>query len=275
MTPIYVLKASGERELFDENKLRNSLIRAGANAQNAEVIVAEVVGELAENTKTVEIYKKAFEHLHKMSPSSAKRYVLKRAVMDLGPSGFPFEKYVAEILNRKGFQTKTDEIMLGECVPHEVDVVAWNEKDLIAVEAKFHNELGIKSDLKVVLYVKARIDDLKNTTFNYDGSNRKVTEGWLVTNTKFTTTAIQYAECTKLKLVGWNYPEQGNLHDLILETKTLPITCLSLLNETQKHSLLEQGVVFADSLLTNQGILKSIGLNDEKIKHVLHEVSSL
>jgi len=275
MTPLFVLKANGQREPFDESKLRNSLIRAGASEQNAEIIATEVIGELGDETRTTEIYKKAFEHLHKMSVPAAKRYILKRAVMDLGPSGFPFEKFVAEILRRKGFEVKTDEMMLGECVEHEVDVVAWNQKDLLAIEAKFHNELGVKSDLKVVLYVKARIDDLKGTTFNYGGHNRKVTEGWLVTNTKFTTTAIRYAECTNLKLLGWNYPEKENLHDLIMETKTLPITCISQLTVAQKHELLNQGIVFCDSLIEKTEVLKSLGIKDDKIEHILHEIKSL
>src|SRR3990167_3337015 len=275
MPPIYVIKANGEREPFDESKLRNSLIRAGASEQNAEIITAQITEELSGETRTADIYKKAFERLHKMGLLAAKRYVLKRAVMDLGPSGFPFEDYIAEILRRKGFQTKTNEIMMGECVPHEVDVVAWDDKDFIIIEAKFHNELGIKSDLKVVLYVKARVDDLEGTVFSYGGQDRKVTEGWLVTNTKFTSTAVQYAEGKNLKLVGWNYPERGNLHDLIMETKTLPITCISQLNQTQKQSLLNQGIVLSDSIAKNPQVLKSLGLKDEKIEHILHEIQGL
>ncbi len=275
MRPIFVIKSSGQKEEFDENKLKESLILAGASAQNAEIITIKIIEELSEEATTSEIYKKAFQLLYKMHLPAAKRYVLRRAVLELGPSGFPFEKYVAEILNRKGFETKTDEMVMGRCVPHEVDVVAWNEKDLIMVEAKFHNELGTKSDLKVVLYVKARVDDLKETELDYGGQNRKVTEGWLVTNTKFTSTAIQYAECTKLKLVGWNYPERGNLHDLIIETNTLPITCITQLTQTQKNTLLSQGLVFCDSLLDKTETLKSIGIKEEKIEHIMHEIKSL
>ncbi len=275
MTPLYVLKANGQKEVFDEQKLKNSLIRAGASEQNAELIATEVIGEMDDEVRTEEIYKKAFIHLHKMSLPAAKRYILKRAIMELGPSGFPFEKFVAEILRIKGYEVKTDEMMMGECVPHEVDVVAWNDKDLIVVEAKFHNELGTKSDLKVVLYVKARVDDLKGTTFNYGGKDRKVTEGWLVTNTKFTTTAIHYAECRNLKLVGWNYPEKGNLHDLIMETKTLPITCLNLIDQLQKRTLLSEGIVFCDSLVQKPEILKGLGISEEKIEHIIHEIKGL
>lgn len=275
MTPLYIVKANGEKEPFDENKLRESLVRAGASEQNAELITSQVISGLTEDVRTQDIYKKAFEYLHKIGSPATKRYVLKRAVMELGPSGFPFEKYIAEIFKRTGYEAKTNEIMMGECVPHEVDVVLWNNKDLIAVEAKFHNELGVKSDLKVVLYVKARVDDLRGTVFDYGGKNRKVTDGWLVTNTKFTSTATHYAECRGLKLIGWNYPDKGNLHDLIMETKTLPITCLSQLNQTQKHSLLEQGAVFCSFLEENPEILKTVGMSDEKIEHVIHEIRAL
>lgn len=275
MPEIYIEKSSGEKELFDEEKLKNSLIKAGASSQNAEIITSEIAQEIKTGDKTEDIYKKAFQKLHKLGEPAAKRYTLKRAVMDLGPSGFPFEEYFAEILQREGYQTKTDQIVLGECVPHEIDVVAWNNDDLIMVEAKFHNELGIKSDLKVVLYVKARIEDLQDIVFNYGEKNRKITGGWLVTNTKFTTTAVHYAECKNLKLIGWNYPEKGNLHDLIVETKTLPITCISQLNTTQKHSLLAQKIVLCDSILKKPEVLKSVGLSDQKIEHVLHEISDL
>lgn len=275
MTPIYVLKADGEKELFDESKLRGSLIKAGASEQNAEIITAEVIGELPSEVRTIDIYKKAFDHLHKMQLPAAKRYILKRAVMDLGPSGFPFEKYIAEILHRKNYEVETNQVMMGKCVSHEVDVVAWKENELIVIEAKFHNELGVKSDLKVVLYVKARVDDLKSNNFLYGGKERQISDSWLVTNTKFTTTAIKYAECSGLKLIGWNYPEKGNLHDFIMETKTLPITCIGQLTRSQKHTLLAQGVVFADLIIERPEVLKSVGLKDEKIEHIIHEIKSL
>ena len=112
-----------------------------------------------------------------------------------------------------------------------MDGVAWNEEKLIMVEAKFHNELGIKSDLKVALYVKARMDDLKGSVFNYGGKDRKLSEGWLVTNTKFSSTAIHYGVCQNLVMIGWNYPEKGNLQDMIEET---PQLLEAILNKTKQ-----------------------------------------
>lgn len=212
---IFVVKASGQRELFNEEKLRSSMLRSGATDEAVEDVLIRIEPELRDGMTTTDIYKHAFNVLHEWKEPVAMRYALRRAVMELGPTGFPFEKFIAEYFKDKGFETLTDQEVLGACVPHEVDVVAWNDKKLIMAEAKFHNELGIKSDLKVVLYVKARFDDLKESVFNFGGQDRKLTEGWLITNTKFSSTAIHYGECQKLTMIGWNYPEHGNLQDMI------------------------------------------------------------
>jgi hypothetical protein len=218
---IIIVKANGKHEAFDEEKLRASLMRAGGSGETVEEVLQHVREKLHDGMSTKDIYSHAFAVLHHMHTPSAERYSVRRALMNLGPSGFIFEDLVADILKEKGFETLTRQTVLGGCVPHEVDVVAWNPAKLIMVEAKFHNELGTKSDLKVALYVKARVDDLKGNMFNYGGQERKVDEGWLVTNTKFSSTAIHYGVCQNLVMIGWNYPEKGNLQDLINESPRL------------------------------------------------------
>ncbi len=212
---IYITKSSGQKELFNEDKLRSSLKRSGATEEAIDDCLGHIQPELRDGLTTDDIYKHAFDFLHKWKKPVALRYSLRRAVMELGPTGFPFEKFIAEYFKDKGFETLTDQQVLGACVPHEVDVVAWNDEKLIMAEAKFHNELGIKSDLKVVLYIKARFDDLKENVFNYGDKDRKLTDGWLITNTKFSSTAIHYGVCQGLTMIGWNYPEKGNLQDMI------------------------------------------------------------
>lgn len=212
-----ILKANGVREAFVPEKLEFSLMRAGATPEAIEHVLGRIQNELRDGMTTHEIYDHAFKALAEYKTPVAQRYSVRRALMEMGPTGFPFEDLVAEILKTKGFETLTRQTVLGGCVPHEIDVVAWNEKKLLMVEAKYHNELGTKSDLKVALYVKARIDDLKHNVFNYGGKDRKLTEGWLITNTKFSSTAIHYGICQNLVMIGWNYPERGNLQDMIVE----------------------------------------------------------
>ncbi len=216
-----IIRAGGKRELFDPTKLRASLIRAKASQEAADEVIAHVLSEIRDNMTTREIYTNAFKYLVESQKPVAQRYSVRRALLDMGPTGFPFEDFVAEVLKTKGFETLTRQTVLGGCVPHEVDVVAWNDNKLIMVEAKFHNGLGIKSDLKVALYVKARMDDLKENVYHYGGKDRKLDEGWLITNTKFSSTALHYGLCQKLTMIGWNYPEQGNLQDMIEENPEL------------------------------------------------------
>lgn len=270
---IYIVKATGEREEFNPQKLRDSLARAQASPDAIDKIVNQIETELKDGASTKDIYRHAFDLLGKeeQSPAAA-RYSLRRAIMELGPTGFPFEQFVAEIFRTKGFETMTDFIAKGECVDHEIDIVAWNKDKLIFIEAKFHNELGIKSDLKIALYIKARWDDLMNQEFDFGDHKHKIDEGWLITNTKFSESAIKYAKCRDMKLVGWNYPEKGNLQDLIEEAHLHPITCLNSTTPSDEKLLMEAGIILCKQARDNPDILKQAGLSEEKISKMLAEI---
>jgi hypothetical protein len=277
--PILITKADGTPEPFDIQKLEHSLRRAKLGPVMIKKVTDHILQELEEGMTTHEIYHHAFQVLHKLEKGVAFRYSLRRAVMELGPSGFPFEKFVSEIFKFKGYKILTDQVVNGFCVEHEIDVVAWKPVpadavagELIMVEAKFHNQPGLKSDLKVVLYVKSRFEDLSKSSFLYDGSEYVLRDGWLVTNTKFTTAAIKYAECQHMKVVGWNYPLDGNLHDLIEEAGLHPLTCLRSLSDHDKKTLLGQGIVLCKSLIEADTLLQSIGLAEDNIQAVKDEI---
>jgi hypothetical protein len=271
MTNKYITKATGEREEFDAQKLRGSLERSKASSETINKVLSQVEGELKDGASTKDIYTHAFSLLRQEEKPAAISYSLRKAIMDLGPTGFPFEKFVAEIFHAKGFETTTDYIARGECADHEIDIVAWNNDKLIMSEAKFHNEFGIKSDLKVVLYVKARWEDLQNSVFNF-GKERKLDEGWLITNTKFSESAIQYAACKNMKLVGWNYPAQGNLQDLVEKCHLHPITCLETITPSDEKLLMESGIVLCKQAHDNPDILVQAGLSDDKIEKMMQEI---
>lgn len=272
MSKPYIIKATGEREEFDQQKFRNSLSRSKASGETVNKITEQIEKELKEGMSTREIYARATELLEIEERPAAVRYSLRRAILDLGPTGFPFEKYVAQIWESRGFETANDYIAHGECADHEIDVVAWNNEKLIMAETKFHNELGIKSDLKVVLYVKARWEDLANSTFNF-GKERKLDEGWLITNTKFSESAVKYAKCKNMNLVGWNYPAQGNLQDLVEEAHLHPITCLESITPHEEKLLMESGIVLCKQAKENPDIVKQCGIPDEKIAKMTEEIN--
>jgi hypothetical protein len=272
---ILITKANGEKEPFDVEKLEESLLRAHASKNNIQQIISTIVNELEDGMSTHEIYKHAFSQLQQLEKKASIHYSLRRAVFELGPSGFPFEKLVAAILREKGYETKTDQMVKGHCVEHEVDVVAWKDDQLIMCEAKYHSQVGMNSDLKVVLYVKARFDDLQKATYTYGAEPQPMTEGWLITNTKFSSSAIKYAECQGIKVIGWNYPMDGSLSDLMEESKVYPLTCLHTLSDHDKKMLLEKGVVVCDELIKDESLLTTIGLTQANIDAVREEISLL
>lgn len=275
MSPIYVVKSTGEQEAFDPRKLLESLRKAGAPKPQAEDILRHIERELVSGMTTTEIYRHAFSFLRHSAQPAAARYSMKRAIADLGPNGFPFERFIAEIFKAHGYEAVTGQIVQGGCVDHEVDVVAWKGGELVMVEAKFHNEPGMKSDLKVALYIKARWDDLKDQTFEYGGKRRKVTLFQLFTNTKFSEHAIRYAECQGLSLIGWNYPDKGNLEDLVAESGLHPLTSLTTLTQTEKRTLLDAGLVLCKQVAERKDLLAGYGIPESKIKQVLIEVEHL
>lgn len=269
MKDILVTKQNGEREKFDPAKLVNSLQKAGTDDATVRSIVKEVSAGLYDGITTDSIYRKAFALLRKTARPVAARYSMKRAVLELGPSGFPFEKFIGEIFKAKGFEVRTDVTVPGLCVEHEVDLVASKEGKHILAEIKFHNELGLKSDLKVALYVDARLEDIHAMRQKHGDS--RVDEGWLITNTKFTKSATAYAECKGLTMVGWNHPRYGNLHELIEETGVHPLTCLTTLSRREKASLMEQGVVLCKAVEDNRVALEAAGVRGARVERVIEE----
>jgi Holliday junction resolvase len=271
---VTIKKADGSLQVFDPSKLYDSLINSEASEKTARSIVNHIEREVQDGMSTKQIYDHAFYLLHKQDHPGAIQYSLRRAIAELGPSGFPFEKYICEIFKQKGFNAITNQIYKGRCVEHEVDVVAWNDEKVIMCEAKFHNELGIKSDLKIALYIKARFDDLAQSEFLIGGKKRKLTEGWLITNTKFSSMAVQYGQCQGMHMVGWNYPSMGNLHQMIEDGDLHPITALTSLITFDKKRLLDQGIVLCKTLM-EEGRLESLGFPQDKIEKIQEEITML
>ncbi len=271
---IWIQKISGERERFSLEKLQRSLLRAGVDEKSINSIVLRTVENIKDGMKTSEIYRYAFSLLKKETYPAAIRYSLRRALFELGPSGFPFEKFVSEIFRQNGYDVQTGVILQGACVSHEVDIVAKKDTTHIFIECKFHNEQGVKTDVKVALYVHARFLDLQKAHMILESKNtasENIHDGWIITNTKLTQDAISYAECCGLHLVSWEYPEVGNLQDLILETGVYPITILSKLSANNKKILLEQGVITCSDIKNNIKLFKSLGISDEKIRNIVQE----
>jgi hypothetical protein len=270
-----ITKASGEKVPFSIEKLHHSLERSGANNETINAVIKEVESQLYEAIPTKQIYKIAFDLLKKASKPFAAKYKLKEAIMELGPSGFPFEKYFSEILNYQGFKVKVGEIVKGHCVNHEIDVIAEKDEKHFMIECKYHNTRGVFCDVKIPLYIQARFKDVEEEWKAIPGHSRKFHQGWVVTNTRFSGDAIQYGLCAGLHLVGWDFPNDGSLRGQIDASGLYPITCLTSITKKEKQSLLDKQIVLCKELCDNHQLLLEAGVSSNRMDTVLKEVNTL
>ncbi len=242
-----VEKAAGDQEEFDIDKLSRSLLHCGASQEMADTVARNVYDSVGYHTSSSKVYYQARRELNRLNPSTALRYSLKRALFRLGPTGYPFELYFSRILEEYGYTCRTNLFLQGRCVEHEVDILAENGKEISVIECKYHNRGGRRTDVKVALYVQARVDDLKGPLLEKHSQSRYV--GWLVTNTRLTSMAIRYGRCMGLRLTGWKYPENKGLERLIEDKALYPVTLLSGLKRGSATLLIKNGIVLLKDLL--------------------------
>lgn len=272
---IEILKSSGERAKFSLDKLRNSLKRSGADHNVVEQIVGQVKEELYEGISTNEIYNRAYALLKKNKSIFASKYKLKKALYELGPTGFPFERFVAAILEYSGYTTRVDEIMNGICVTHEIDVIAEKNGTVTVIECKFHSEEGRNCNVKIPLYIHSRYNDVKAHWATKKNENRKLDNGWLVTNTRFTRDAIAYGKCAGLYLLSWDLPLKDGLKDRIDRLGLYPITVSALLTNREKQFLLSRDIVLCRQLWKDKFYLDHLGISLSRKEKILDEIKQL
>lgn len=262
---ITIIKANGEKEQFKLEKVVTSLKRSGATRGEIKGVVEQLIPQLQDNMTTSQIYSIVFSLLHQREAKGvAGRYSLKKAIFDLGPTGYPFEQYLAGLFEEMGYETKTNQIIQGGCIEHEMDIVCKRGDEEIFVESKFHANQGYKTNIKTALYVWGRFLDITNARDN-------TPKPWLMTNTKLTTEVIKYAKCVGMHVVSWNYPNGGSLREIVDKSSLHPITSLRTLDSFTKENLLRSGVVFCKDIKNHPDLFK----NKDIYNKVLEEAKYL
>ncbi len=273
MEKFLIQKSNGEIVPFDEQKLLHALMRSGARQDEAEKVLADVRKILTDGISTRKIYQYAYRSLRRRSQKAAGRYRLKKAMMDLGPSGYPFEKFVAKLLEAQGYECRVNIIQEGKCISHELDVVAVKGNVRFMIECKYHSGTGKKSDVKVPLYIRSRFQDVKAVWENqYPEENYYA---MVVTNTRFTDDALQYARCAGMKAVSWDYPEGNSLKNQIDKTGLHPITTLGTLRKSEKQELMNQGIVLCRELIAQKDILNLMHIHQPRINSIINEAREI
>jgi len=270
---VHVTKASGVREKFNPHKIRSSLLRSGASEETVRRVLRGVEERLYDGITTREIYS-IVKDLLKKEPAVGMRYDLKNAMMRLGPSGYPFESFVAEVLREHGYKVALRQKLRGKCVLHEIDVVAstgrGRDRRRFMVECKYHNSPGTYIELKEALYTYARFLDLK-------GGRRPFHEVWLTCNTRSSSEVIKYAKCVGIKLLCWRYPRKRSLEKLIEEKALYPVTILRSVRGDVLQSLAEANYLLAKDLLRNniEKIKKKTGLREAELRKIIREAEEI
>lgn len=191
--------------------------------------------------------------------------------MDLGPSGFPFEKFIAALFRNQGYGVKNGIVIQGQCVSHEIDVIAEREGEISMMECKYQNNGGDGVDVKTPLYIHSRFEDIL-ATHRYDRNKFK---GWIVTNLRFTKDALAFGNCKGINLLAWSYPNGNGLKEIIDNTSLYPITCLTLLSKYEKGLLLDKGIVLVKDLLGSHDLISNLGIKENRLRKILEECVAL
>lgn len=269
MSNITVVKASGDRELFSIAKYRRSLANVGLSEHEIDDTVKYIEPELYDGITTHELYSKTFQLLKQKKYLHASKYSLKESLRELGPTGFPFEKLAAKLLQYEGYSIKLDQTMQGKCITHEIDIVAVKNNEATLVECKFHNSPGVKSAVQTALYVKARFSDLCSNNEHW------IKHCLIMTNTKFTSQTIQYAECERIQLIAWGYPLNRGIESLIDKYKLYPITALIDLKKRDKRVLINAGIVLCNEILEDPNLLRHVGISQHALRVLQSECANL
>ncbi len=247
-----IVKSSGEEEYFSWKSVYDSARGVGATREIAVEIADQIKSEITGRADTSKIRRRVSQMLKKRDMGSAMRFNLPEAMRRLGPTGFPFENYVGRIFESQGFQVRVGARVMGRCVGHEVDFLAWNKELLYLGECKYHNKRGAKVDLPTTLLYAARFDDLEKGSF----AQKKIKTGRrvkpiMVTNTEFTQEAIKYFNCIGKSLWGWKYPVRRGIERMIDEEGIYPITILPSLRSSQLIDIFCQNkMMLAKDVLT-------------------------
>lgn len=270
-----VKKHSGELVPFRPDSLRYSLSRSGASPEEVDGVFERIKDQLYDGISTRELYELAFTYLKSCRDTYAARYSLKKALRDLGPEGFYFEKWVARIFQEDGYQAVTGQTIQGHAVTHEIDVVASKGEELLAIECKFRNDVDAKISVTTPMYFMSRVVDISDITYTFFNKSLKISAGWLVTNAYLTIDSIRFGEYHKMNLLAWDYPKDHSLKARVDSNGQYPVTCLTSLNAQDKARLLKAQCVLVKDLVRDPKFLQILEINDQKKTKILEEAEDL
>jgi Holliday junction resolvase len=271
-----VVKANGDRVRLSMRKLVASIRRAGATDALARSVGRAVASQVRDGMSTRAIQQMVDRELgRRRAPGPRMRYSLKEAMRRLGPAGYDFERFVSAVLQKNGYDAMLPEILPGECVNQEVDVVAKKGNVVAMVECKYRNTAGIHVHLKDVMATYARLLDVQ-AGYRLKRHRIPFTQGWLVCNTRVTSEGTKFGECHGMKIIGWRYPENHGLEMLIESTGSYPVTILRSVTRPLRSVLASAGLILVQDFMEQSvgELTKHTGIPITTLDRIRREVES-
>jgi len=261
---IYVTKADGSKQPFDKQKIINTCLRLQATPEQAQSIADKIEAKAYDGIPTKKILQMVFQYMKKYRPAIGYQIDLKQAIAMLR-SKPDFEIFVAKLFEAMGYEVKTNLIIQGKCIEHEIDVVAKKGNEIILVEVKHHVNHHTYSGLDVFLQLNSTLEDLKEG-YESGKNSFKFTRAILICNTKVSDHGRRYALCRGLEFIAWKFPPEKGLERLIEEYKLYPITFLKEIERDEAYKLADVGIVTVKQLLDDaEKISRKSGINKNRV----------
>ncbi len=240
-----IIKSSGKEQLFSQEKIVQSVQRAGIDKGAAEKISQNIAKRVYANIPSANIHNLVLEELEKHNRTSRFIYDLRRAVAMMDPRNF--EVYIKKVLEAYGYSCRWDVLIMGASVEHQIDIVAEKGNEKFLVECKHHYDYHKMSGLGCVLQVQARLEDVRDG-FRQGKNIHNFSQSWLVNNTLFSEHARVYASAKNIRLSGWHYQGAESLESLIESLRVYPAAILGI-NQYLENRLAAIGVFTVQDLL--------------------------
>lgn len=221
-----VIKYSGLKQVYDRNKVLQSLIKSGVGQAQALSVIEEVDKQLPAVVTTRDLYKAVYRTVHKHGAvDSAKIYRIREAFSKI--DSIEFEKIIANLFSARNINSTWNQMVLGKCIEHQIDVIADNR----LIEVKRHSNPHRETGLGDVVELWGRLLDINENPDN------KFLNAVLVTNGKFSEHAKKFSMCRKIGLLGWRYNSSGLFNNNLtgLESIVEVIGKDKVLNILQNH----------------------------------------
>lgn len=263
---------------YSSHHVKRSCTRAGFSEEEAEEIESRVFERAWEKITTRKLSSIVYSEMKKISEVYALRYRLRESIADLNPNYHEFEKYITKVLDMDGFDADWSPRPKpqGECIEHEIDVVAKAHGETFVVECKHHYHHHRFTGLDIPMRQFARLEDLRRGHSHGISNSVSADRAWVIVNTKLSDHAKRYAECKNVRMTAWKYSNEGySLDDLVERNNAYPVTMLRpphhVRTELSKKDVLTVQDLMSltdaqvDSINVKNGVLKNLQRTSENL----------